>query len=600
MASSPIQSIGPYQIIGILGEGGMAVVYKAVDTRLSRFVAIKMIRQEAPQDDTIFQRFEREAKTLAQLNHPNIAKILDYGMYEGLPYLVMEYMPGGTYRQKMTSPMDYRSAAHSLLPIARALNYAHRKGVIHRDIKPANILIDENGEPKLSDFGIARAVTSEQTTELTAAGLMIGTVDYMAPEQFIGSRGDQRSDIYSLGVVYFEMITGHRPFEADTPIGVITRQATESFPHPSALVPNLPTGVDQLLLKAVTKLPEQRYQSMIEFISALEALASGLLPTAAPTEARNDAARYATIMPTAVKTSAVPHPVATIIASPLVGVKPRIKSGLVISSIIGFLLLSGGVVGGIILWQLSKVVSKGTTRPPQALIQSTAVPTLAITPSPDEVAQVTLTPTLKRLPASLTPTPRVDSPTPSEPGLIFYDDFTNRGSGWTVFQDASGKADYENGGFRILIHAPQQDLWSNPHLSSLQDVRVSVEAQPISSVDNNIYGLICRFSRDMSGVNFYFFGISGLGTAAIGKTVGSQQEYLERISQPSAAINTGQASNTIMAICLGSRLRLLVNGVEVLTAEDDGLMSGDVGLLAGAFSEPGVDILFDNFSVKLP
>ena len=212
------QRIDRYEILELLGKGGMAMVYKAYDTRLEREMAIKIIRRDAfPPEDLhdVIKRFEREAKSLARLSHQNIVKVMDYGEYEGSPYLVLEYFPGGTLKQKIGGPVAWQEAARLLLPVARGVEYAHNRGVIHRDIKPANILMTEDGEPTLSDFGIAKLFQGDKTTTLTGSGAAIGTPEYMAPEQWTGQTSP-KSDMYSLGVILYEMVTGRRPYIADT------------------------------------------------------------------------------------------------------------------------------------------------------------------------------------------------------------------------------------------------------------------------------------------------------------------------------------------------------------------------------------------------
>ena len=205
------QSLGRYHIVEQLGEGGMASVFKAYDTSLERFVAVKVIRTDKGQDAAFLLRFQREAKALARLDHPYILKVLDYGEQGGMPFLVMPFVPGGTLKDQMGRPLPAARAAALLAPIARALEYAHKQSIIHRDIKPANILIGPSGAPLLSDFGIAKMLDQEEgSTQLTSTGVGIGTPDYMAPEQWMG-QADPRTDVYSLGVVFYEMVTGRKP-----------------------------------------------------------------------------------------------------------------------------------------------------------------------------------------------------------------------------------------------------------------------------------------------------------------------------------------------------------------------------------------------------
>ncbi|NPV86721.1 MAG: serine/threonine protein kinase [Anaerolineae bacterium] len=264
--------IGRYEIIQQIGEGGMATVYRARDTRLEREVAIKVIRSDQALSEKFLLRFEREAKALAKLNHPNIVRIYDYGEHEGRPYLVMDYLSGGTLRQKMGHPMPYTQAAGWLAPIARALEYAHRMGIVHRDIKPSNVLLSDDGRPMLGDFGVAKLLESEELIKLTKTGMGIGTPEYMSPEQCYGENIDHRSDIYSLGIVLYECVVGCKPFSADSPMEVMVKQASEPPVPPRTLLPELPQHVEEIILRAIQKRAEQRFQNMGVFAAALESL----------------------------------------------------------------------------------------------------------------------------------------------------------------------------------------------------------------------------------------------------------------------------------------------------------------------------------------
>ncbi len=279
MAGLSGQNFGRYQILEILGSGGMATVYKAYDTRLEREVAIKVIRREAfPSDEMemLLKRFEREAKSLGRLSHPNIVGVIDYGDYEGLPYLVMVYLSGGTLKDRLGKPLPWRDAIQMIIPIAHALEYVHSQNIINRDVKPSNILMTETGQPMLTDFGLVKLFGQQEkdTTSLTSSGTGLGTPDYMAPEQWTGEPTAQ-SDLYSLGVVLYEMITGHRPYTADTPAGVLLKQATESLPLPKQYVPDLPKDVESVLLRALAKEPKDRYTDMHIFIEELQSLLAG-------------------------------------------------------------------------------------------------------------------------------------------------------------------------------------------------------------------------------------------------------------------------------------------------------------------------------------
>ena len=270
------KQIDRYRITERLGMGGMAVVYKAYDTRLERDVALKLIRvDEIPpsQHERLMKRFEREAKAMAKFSHPNIVAVHDYGEVDGSPYLVIEYIPGGTLKDKTGQPIPVETAIGWITPIADALAYAHEFGIIHRDVKPSNILFDQKGRPILTDFGIAKILETDEAT-LTGTGMGVGTPEYMAPEQWQG-KTSAATDQYALGVVLYELITGKKPYSADTPAAIAILQATEPLPRPSAMVPKIPDIVEKVLYKALARDPRDRYQSMAIFHKALVKLEQG-------------------------------------------------------------------------------------------------------------------------------------------------------------------------------------------------------------------------------------------------------------------------------------------------------------------------------------
>ncbi|MBE0686615.1 MAG: protein kinase [Anaerolineaceae bacterium] len=268
------QMVDRYHILKQLGQGGMATVYLAFDSRLERKVAIKVIRQSAfPAEmlDRILKRFEREAKALARLNHANIVGIIDYGNYDGAPYIVMPFIPSGTLKEKFNHPISYTAAAHILAPIARALAYAHDQDIVHRDVKPSNILITQSGDPMLTDFGIAKLLEEMGGNTLTGTGMGLGTPEYMAPEQWCG-KAEAFCDQYALGVIFFELITGKKPYTADTPPAVMLKQATEPLPHPSQFLSDIPEEVEFVILKMLSKNTVDRYESMHHVAKVLEKL----------------------------------------------------------------------------------------------------------------------------------------------------------------------------------------------------------------------------------------------------------------------------------------------------------------------------------------
>jgi serine/threonine protein kinase len=269
------EHIERYQILEKLGEGGMATVYRARDTRLERDVALKLIRRSAfPPEmlNNILARFEREAKSLARLSHPNIVTVHDYGEFDGAPYLVLEFCPGGDLRQLLHGkPMDWREAIQLILPVARALRAAHQAGVIHRDVKPSNIMFTKEGEPKLSDFGIAKILETNEAATLTGTGVGVGTPGYMAPEQWTGETSP-KSDQYGLGIVLYELLTGRKPYEADTPAGVLIKQTSQPLPPPRQFTEVIPAALEAALLKSLEREPGKRFPDMDAFVKAFEGL----------------------------------------------------------------------------------------------------------------------------------------------------------------------------------------------------------------------------------------------------------------------------------------------------------------------------------------
>lgn len=246
----------------------MAVVYRGYDLVLDRPVAIKVLRGQFAADASFLRRFEREAQAAARLSHPNIVSVYDVGRDDGTRYIVMEYVPGKTLKQLILehAPFSLDEAIHIVRQVAAALDYAHQHGLVHRDIKPQNILVDERGFVKVTDFGIAKGLTD---VSLTEAGFGMGTVHYVSPEQARGEPATPASDIYALGVVLYEMLTGHLPFDADNPIGLAMQHVHEAPPQPRQFNPNIPPAVEAIILRALAKDPRQRFPTAGALAQAL-------------------------------------------------------------------------------------------------------------------------------------------------------------------------------------------------------------------------------------------------------------------------------------------------------------------------------------------
>ena len=259
---------GRYRVGRRLGEGGMATVYLGHDLLLGRDVAIKSPRPQFSADPGFRARFEREARAAAALSHPNIIDVYDVGEDDGTPFIVMELVRGQSLKEIIAAdaPFHPDDVAELLEQMAGALDYAHARGYVHRDIKPGNILIDQHGRARLVDFGIAKGLADG---DLTEAGASLGTVGYLSPEQAAGLMATPASDVYSAGVVAFEMLTGELPFAAETPVGVAMRHMNDPAPRPSHVVPGMPPQVDPIILRALAKDPTRRWSSAGAFAHAL-------------------------------------------------------------------------------------------------------------------------------------------------------------------------------------------------------------------------------------------------------------------------------------------------------------------------------------------
>lgn len=264
------KQLGQYRLVAPLGEGGMAFVYKAYHPSMERYVAIKILPRHYAAEPDFIHRFKQEARIIANLEHPNILPVYDYGEADGYTYIVMRYIEGGKTLTNLMQgqPLPLAQMLNLLSKIAAALDYAHSRGVVHRDVKPSNVLIDQQGNILLSDFGLAKVFAS--SSRFTVSGAFLGTPAYASPEQCLGrSDLDGRSDVYSLGVILYEMATGRPPFDAETPMAVAVKHINDPLPLPRKLNPALPESLERVILKALAKQPGDRYQTAGEMARAL-------------------------------------------------------------------------------------------------------------------------------------------------------------------------------------------------------------------------------------------------------------------------------------------------------------------------------------------
>ncbi len=336
---------GRYRIIAMLARGGMATVYEALDTRLDRIVALKIMHKGLAEDHGFVERFQREARAAARLSHPNVVAVFDQGEADGHVYLAMEYVPGRTLRDVMRQygPLTPEQALTILEPVVDALIAAHAAGFVHRDIKPENVLISNDGRIKVADFGLARAVTSDGAT--TTQGLLIGTVAYLSPEQVEHGKADGRSDVYAAGILLYEMVTGKVPHTAENPLSVAYQHVNNDVPPPSSENPAIPAEVDALVTTATRRDPNLRYQDASAFGADIRKVRTMLPPAKPFNDSRDtlivDAAMLDELGPVAA--SAIP-----VAAAPVTTKKKRRGPLIAIIAVIVLVLLAAG--GGFLVY----------------------------------------------------------------------------------------------------------------------------------------------------------------------------------------------------------------------------------------------------------
>jgi hypothetical protein len=422
------QTLGQYRILEQIGQGGMATVYKAYQPALDRYVAVKVLPPYFAHEPGFAMRFTREAKAIAKLNHPNILPIHDFGQEGDLNYIVMKYVEAGTLKDRLGEPLPLGEAVDIVGQIAAALDHAHQRGILHRDVKPSNVLLDEGRWILLTDFGLAKMV--EGSAVLTASGVGVGTPAYMAPEQGQGEAVDARADIYSLGIVLYEILTGRVPYEAETPMAVVIKHITEPLPLPRSINPAIPEAVERVILKALAKEPGDRFASAVEMVEALKAVVA-TAPEAMPEAAAVPAVEPPLPTPSPPETPAEPTP--TIAEGP---VQPR--------RAMPWKLI--GVLAGIVLLAVLAVVILGSLADKGTVQETPTVAVLATATATEQAATATrLAPTHTSAPPSPTPDYSTAGEVAialgeanEEHGLVQFD--LEGGDGITAPADVGGRA----------------------------------------------------------------------------------------------------------------------------------------------------------------
>lgn len=575
------KTIGQYQIIEQIGMGGMATVFKAYQPAIDRYVAVKILPQQFAQDPNFVKRFQHEAKAIAALEHPHILPVHDFGTEGDRPYMVMRYVEGGTLTKLMGTPLTYERIVQIISNIARALNYAHQHGVVHRDIKPSNILIDQHGEVLLTDFGIAKIIEGSGATQLTSEGSILGTPAYMAPEQAGAKPVDGRSDLYSLGVILYELLTGRPPYQAETPLAVVLMHLNDPLPPPRTIKSDIPEPLERVVLKAMAKDPDQRFQTAEEMERALrQALKE--VETGAPTV---DVA--APITQQERPAGAKPQPAASPKRSAM---GPILIGGIVLALI---LCLAGG---GIAMWALFSSSSEDVARLTPTISASIRVtlPASQTATSTPEPSQPTSTPVPEATRAE--PVATIEG---LDGEIIFEDPFDSTRNGWFTGaeEDEFGifNTDIIEGRYRLSGQAKQGLFRSEQPLNvDFDDFILSVEAMPVGQTTSVGYGVIFRVNEKG---DHYTFTIDEGDSFSVSLLREGEWEGLVASRRMAAIKNDGL--NQLVVKAVGPALTFYINGQEAINIKDTTLESGGIGVALELY-EADVEgaVEFDNFIVR--
>ena len=640
------RSLGKYSIIEEIGRGGMAVVYKAVHKQLGRYVAIKVLPRQFTFQTKFVQRFHREATAASTLSHPNIVIIYDVDQEDDIHYIVMEYLEGQPLSEliKEQGSLPLSPALKIIHQISSALDYAHSLGFVHRAIKPSNIIIGPEDHATLTDFGIVRTADG---TSVTKEGAPIGTPEYMSPEQCDGKQADSRSDVYSLGAVLYEMVTGQVPFTADTPLVVMYQQVNKKPVPPRRINPDLSVPVEGVVLRALAKTPEERYPTAGALAEALEAAiqplfflqphrdeAADLLPRA-QVDAEREEAETTRLKQLRVarrggrverediaaqaqmergKGVEAIQPVDDVSSKPIPGRALLIGLGLAVTLCATVL----GMGGYYFLFREPPAKTAAGENPVPTSVAAPASQTLTATPSPHrdvgeglaslvearaEVDTVrsastthtmtpsnTPTPTSVRFPArapTRTPTP-IRTPTPT--GLLLSDDLDGPGL-WGSYAAEHREWSFSGGQFHCTVK--HENLYAWHYTSDYADFEMTMDVAAHS--DQGSAGLAFRVQ---SAEQFYMFLTDTDGHYCLRKRTpaGGWETIVDW--QLSTALHTGQSTNHLKLSCLGDSVALFANGQHLTTVQDQGSSHGGLGPVVGSHEgQTEVQSSFDNLGV---
>ena len=617
------KTIGQYEIVEKIGAGGMATVFKAYQASINRHVAVKILPVQFAQDPNFVKRFTQEAKAIAALEHPYILPVqfaqdpnfvkritqeakaiaalehpyilpvYDFGTDDGLTYMVMRYIEGGTLADLMGSSLSSQRIVEVVGNVARALDYAHSQGVVHRDIKPSNILIDKHGEVLLTDFGIAKMMQDSGGTQLTGTGSILGTPEYMSPEQAEGVNIDQRTDIYSLGVVLYELLTGQPPYRAQTPLAVVLKHVNEPLRPPREIKADIPQPLEQVVLKSMAKNRDQRYQSAAEMEQALKA-ALKEIESASPTA-------NIPLTPTQdiIKPASAP-------AKSGGAMKP-----LLIIGGLAAILLCGGAIAIFALLAISGNSDQpgepdsGDVTVSEGLFQPTPEDDLVSENQPvsNEQPVAEDEPTVE--PVQSTPADSESENVATLPPLnldreiLFEETFTSNDIGWRTVEEDDEYGHYttsfSDGRYRLSQTAARDVfVWEQLTDVDFDNFVLAVDAIPVeASTTSYGYGLTFRNNDDFTSL--YAFEIDDDGFLVNKIVDGDWTTLVDYTLTP--AINVG-GPNQLMVAAIGPAMTFYINGEEVAATEDDSLQSGSVGMAIELYEAgDSTTVDFDNLTV---
>jgi serine/threonine-protein kinase len=599
------KTLGNYQITAEIGVGGMATIYKAYDADTGRYVAVKVLPERLSKDPKFRERFRREAKAIANLEHIHILPVFSYGEdpETGSAYLVMRLLESGSLTDRLEhGRLNMAEVGRFVTQMGAALDYAHQRGVVHRDVKPSNVLLDNSNNAFLTDFGIAK-FSGASMAGLTATGAAIGTPQYMSPEQVQAQKIDARSDVYSLAVMAYHMLSGDLPFDAETPMALAFKHVSEPAPLLSDILPDIPRSVAVVVQQGMAKNPGHRPASAGEFASRLahaianptdkahltETTPGAGAPTVpefspdstVPMERRASPPASATpspgvpapqMKPTPMAGTqpppqgvAVPPMTAAPVYTPSATVRPvpvrRRRSGLVVIAVllgIVVLLVGGGVLAlSMGLVDLDSIVAQ----------QPTPIP------------------------------PVVQTGGTTAADVLLSDSFDDPNSGFPDVSNETGGIRYQNSSLVIDVVGGGVEWYAPSRGVDASDVIIEVDATLENGSVENEYGVLCRWQD--SG-NYYALAISSDGQHAIWKVVNDVLTVLADWA-PSESIHQDVGSaNSIRAVCDSDTLSLSVNGTLIDLTGDNSLTGGDVAVFAGMFGDGQTTVSFDNMIVSSP